>query len=72
MTLLNICVKMWSFDVLVLFLECVHFLMDTITNLAIVQFLMKIKGDVPTKRVSPISIKGRRALWGRVSYLNKK
>jgi hypothetical protein len=29
-------VKIWSFDVLVLFLKSVQFLMDTILNLAIV------------------------------------
>jgi hypothetical protein len=73
------CVKIWPLDVLVLFLKCVQFLkscvqflMDTIPNLAIAQFQMKINGDAPTKRASPISIKGRRALWGRVSYLNKR
>jgi hypothetical protein len=54
------CLKIWPFDVLVLFLKCVQFLkscvqflIDIIPNLAIVQFLMKKKGDMPTKtRVS--------------------
>jgi hypothetical protein len=50
--------KIYPYDILVLFLKCVQFLMDTILNLAIVQFLMKKKG--------------RHALWGRVSYLNKR
>jgi hypothetical protein len=52
-------VKIWTFDVLVLFLKCVQFLkscvqflIDTILNLVIVQFLMKKKGDTPTKRMS--------------------
>jgi hypothetical protein len=41
------CVKIRPFDVLVLFLKpCVQFLMNSILNLAIVQFLMKNKGDV--------------------------
>jgi hypothetical protein len=55
------CMTIWPFDVVVLFLKsvqflksCVQFLMDTILNLAIVQFLMKIKRDMLTKRVSPI------------------
>jgi hypothetical protein len=73
------CVKIWLFDVLVLFLMpcvqflklCVQFLIDTILNLAIVQFLMKKKGDVRYVGVSPISIKVRCSLWGRISYLNK-
>jgi hypothetical protein len=55
-----ICVKMWlkiwPFDVLILFLKCIQFLMDTIPNLAIVQLLMKIK---------------RHAHQTCVSYLNK-
>jgi hypothetical protein len=51
---------------------CVQFLIDTILNLAIVQFLMKKKGDVCYGGASPISIKARRSLWGRVSYLNKR
>jgi hypothetical protein len=45
-------VKIWSFDVVVLFLNCVQFLkscaqflMDTILNLEIVELLMKEKGD---------------------------
>jgi hypothetical protein len=72
-------VKIWLFDVLDLFLKCVQFLkscvkflLDTIPNLAIVEFLMKIKGDAPNKHASPISIKGRRALWRCVSYINKR
>jgi hypothetical protein len=55
------CVKIWSFDVLVLFLmfvqflkSCVQFLIDTILNLTIVQFLMKQKGDAPKQPASPI------------------
>jgi hypothetical protein len=48
------CVKIWPFDVLVLFLKpcvqflkpCVQFQMNTILNQAIVQFLIKNKGDV--------------------------
>jgi hypothetical protein len=57
------CVKIWSFDVLVLFLKCmqflkscVQFLMDTILNLAVVQFLMKKKGDARYRGASPISM----------------
>jgi hypothetical protein len=73
-------VKIWSFDVLVLFLmfcvqflkPCVQFLMDTIPNLAIVQFLMKKKGDARYGGVSPISIKGRHSLWWHISYFNKR
>jgi hypothetical protein len=66
-------VKIWLFLKCVQFLKyCVRFIMDTVLNQTIVQFLMKIKGDTSTKRVSPISIKGRRALWGHVSYLNKR
>jgi hypothetical protein len=59
------CVKIWPFDVLVLFLKCVQFLkscvqflMDTILNLAIVQFLMKKKGDTHWLRVYHIGGKG--------------
>jgi hypothetical protein len=70
------CLKIWPFDVLVLFLKCVQFLkycvqflMDTILNLAIVQFLMKKKGDVRYKGASPISIKGRCMLREHVSFL---
>jgi hypothetical protein len=55
------CVKIWPFDILVLYLKCVQFLkscvlflMDTILNLAIVQFLMKKKGDTPMKHTSRI------------------
>jgi hypothetical protein len=65
------CVKIWPFDILVLFLKCVQFLkscvqflMDIILNLAIVQFLMKKKGGMHYGGVSPISIKVRCALWG--------
>jgi hypothetical protein len=64
---------------LVLFLKCVQFmkpcvqlLMDTILNQAIVHFLMKKKGDMRYRGESRISGKGRRALWGRVSYLKKR
>jgi hypothetical protein len=65
-------VKIWLFLMCVQFLNsCVRFLMDTILNLVIVQFLMKKKGDARYSGASPISIKGRCALWGRVSYLNK-
>jgi hypothetical protein len=55
------CVKIWPFDILILFLKCVlflkscvHFLMDIILNLAILQFLMKKKGDAPTQHASHI------------------
>jgi hypothetical protein len=44
----------------------------TILNLAIVQFLVKKKGDMRYMGASPISVKGRHALWGRVSNLNKR
>jgi hypothetical protein len=54
-------VKIWSFDILVLFLKCVQFLkfcvqflMDTILNLSIVQFLMMKKGDTCYGGVSRI------------------
>jgi hypothetical protein len=54
-------------DVLVPFLKCVQFLkfcvqflVDTILNLAIVQFLMKKKRDAPTQRASHICGEGRR------------
>jgi hypothetical protein len=41
------CVKIWPLNVLVLFLKpCVQFLMNTILNLAIVQFMMKKKGKL--------------------------
>jgi hypothetical protein len=71
------CVKICPFDVLVLFLmpsmqflkPYVQFLMDTILNLIIIQFLMKKKGDVCYDGACPISIKGRRVLWERVSQL---
>jgi hypothetical protein len=73
------CVKIWLFDILVLFLKCVQFLkscaqflMNTILNLTIVRFLMKKKGDVQYRGTCPISIKERRTFWGRVSYLNKR
>jgi hypothetical protein len=58
-------VKKWPFDVLVLSLKCVQFLkscvqflMDTILNLAIIQFLMKKKGDVCWLCASRIGGKG--------------
>jgi hypothetical protein len=45
------CMKIWLFLKYVQFLKfCVLFLMDTILNLAIDQFLMKKKGDAPTQR----------------------
>jgi hypothetical protein len=73
------CVKIWPFDVLVLFLKCVQFLkscvlflMDTILNLAIVQFLMKKKGDAPMKCLSRIGGEGRRAHAMHVSYLRRR
>jgi hypothetical protein len=54
-------VKIWSFDILVLFLKCVQFLkfyvqflMNTILNLIIVQFLMMKKGDACYEGVSRI------------------
>jgi hypothetical protein len=77
------CVKIWPFQVFVLFLKCVQFLkpcvqflMDTILNPTIVQFLMKKKrdtryggtslcqekGDTCFGGVSRISGKGRRVL----------
>jgi hypothetical protein len=48
------CVKIWPFDGLVLFLmpyvqflkPCIQFLMNIILNLAIIQFLIKKKGDM--------------------------
>jgi hypothetical protein len=49
------CVKIWLFLKCVQFLKsCVQFLIDTILNLAIVQFLMKKKGDTPKQRASCI------------------
>jgi hypothetical protein len=60
------CVKNMTIDLSILFLKCVQFLkscvqflMDTILNLAIVQFLMKKKGDARYRGASPISIKER-------------
>jgi hypothetical protein len=54
------CVKIWQFDVFVLFLKCVQFLKscvqflrDTILNLATIQFLRKIKGDSRYRGASP-------------------
>jgi hypothetical protein len=42
-------VKIWLFLKCVQFLKsCVWFLMDTILNLAIIQFLIKNKGDTST------------------------
>jgi hypothetical protein len=53
------CVKIWLFLKCVQFLKsCVQFLMDTILNLAIVQFLMKKKGDALWLRASRICEKG--------------
>jgi hypothetical protein len=54
------CVIIWPFNVLVLFLKpcvqflkpCVQFLMNTILNLAIIQFLMKKGRCVLIRRVS--------------------
>jgi hypothetical protein len=73
------CVKIWIFDVLVLFLKCmqflkpcVHFLVDTILNLTIVQFFMKKKGDTRYEGVSRISRKRRCALCGHVSYMRQR
>jgi hypothetical protein len=68
------CVKNWTF------VSEVHAVSEVLCsvfdghsmNLAIVQFLMKKKGDTQYMGVSPISIKGRRTLWGRISYLNKR
>jgi hypothetical protein len=50
-------VKVWPFDVLVLFLKCVQFLMDTT--------------EYGNSSVSDED-KGRRAHQTRVSYLNKR
>jgi hypothetical protein len=73
------CVKIWPFDVLVLFLKrvqflkpCFQFLMGTILNLTIVQFLMKKKGDKLLLHVSPILGKGRHDCRTCVSYLSKR
>jgi hypothetical protein len=59
------CVRIWSFDVLVLFLKCVQFLkpcvqflMDTILNLA----MCSVSGEE----------KKRHALTRRVSHLRKR
>jgi hypothetical protein len=49
------CVIIWLFLKCVQFLKSnVQFLMDTILNPAIAQFLMKWKGDVPMQSVSHI------------------
>jgi hypothetical protein len=49
------CVKIWLFLKCVQFLKFyVQFLMDTILNLTIDQFLMKKKGDTPTQCASHI------------------
>jgi hypothetical protein len=73
------CVKIWPFDVLVLFLKCVQFLkrcvlflMDSILNLSIVHFLMKKKGDTLQIRASRTLRKGRHARSMRVSHLRKR
>jgi hypothetical protein len=64
-----ICVKIWLFLKCVQFLKsCLQFLMDTILNPAIAQFLMKKKGDATMKRVSRILINGG-ARCGGVSPL---
>jgi hypothetical protein len=70
------CVKVWPFDVLVLFLmpcmqflkPSVLFLMDTILNLSIGQFLMKKNGDTLLLRVSLILRKRRHTCSTRVSF----
>jgi hypothetical protein len=54
-----------------LFLMCVQFLMDTIINLAIVQFLIKKKGDTHRLRVSRILDKGDASSITCVSLLIK-
>jgi hypothetical protein len=68
-------VKIWPFDVLVLFLKCmqflkscVQFLMDTILNLTIVQFFVKKTGDTLWICVSHIGGKMRHALATRISH----
>jgi hypothetical protein len=49
------CVKIWLFLKCVQFLKsCVRFLMGTILNLAIVQFLILNKGDTPMQHASYI------------------
>jgi hypothetical protein len=47
--------------------SCVQFLMDTILNLAIVQFLIEKKGDARWIHLSCIGGKGRHTLVGCVS-----
>jgi hypothetical protein len=73
------CVKIWPFDVLILFLKCVQFLkpcvqflMDTILNPAIVKFLMKKKGDVHYGACLLCQEKGDACCGGHVSYLRKR
>jgi hypothetical protein len=72
-------VTICPFDVLVSFLKCVQFLkpcvqflMDTILNLAIVQFLVKEKRDMLLLHTSLILRKWRHACSMRVSYLRKR
>jgi hypothetical protein len=51
-------VKIWLFLKCVQFLKsCVQFLMDTILNPTIAQFLMKKKGDALSVRASHILVK---------------
>jgi hypothetical protein len=64
--------KIWLFLKCVQFLKsCVQFLMDTILNLAIAQFLMKKKGDRCLVCASCIVGKGRHTNETRVSHLSK-
>jgi hypothetical protein len=60
-----LCVKIWPFDVFVLFLKCVQFLKPC------VQFLMDTILNLPMCLVSGEE-KGRRALTRRVSHLSKR
>jgi hypothetical protein len=50
----------------------VQFLMDTILNPVIVQFLMKKKGDAHYRGASPMSRKRRHALWGTCLLCQEK
>jgi hypothetical protein len=55
----DICLKIWLFLKCVQFLKsCVQFLMDTILNPVISQFLMKKKGDALSVRASCILLNG--------------
>jgi hypothetical protein len=68
----DICVKIWLFLMCVQFLKsCVQFLMDTIVNPAIAQFLMKKNGDVLSGLCVSHLSKGRRTNEMRVSHLTK-